>query len=91
MTARIELPLCGAATLAAAHVLTEELGVSAPTLTFDTLSGPLSVAVAEDRYDMDFPAHMPKRIMEPMGLADAIGAAPVEVWVRTLSGGDPGG
>lgn len=80
-TPRIELPLCGAATLAAAHVLAEELGSSAPSLTFETLSGPLGVATSGGRYDMDLPAHRPRRIAEPVGLAEAIGAIPVETWL----------
>ncbi|HEX5181725.1 MAG TPA: PhzF family phenazine biosynthesis protein [Allosphingosinicella sp.] len=80
-TPRIELPLCGAATLAAAHVLAEELGAQSPSLTFETLSGPLGVTIGGGRYAMDLPAHGPRRIAEPAGLAEAIGAAPVETWL----------
>lgn len=79
-TPALEVPLCGHATLAAAHTLFEELGVEAPSLTFDTLSGPLTVRRAGDGLEMDFPADPPRRTAIPAGLAEALGARPVEVW-----------
>jgi len=75
-----EAPLCGHATLAAAHVLFAELGVDVPLLTFDTLSGPLTVKRMGEGLEMDFPADPPRRIEVPGGLAEALGATPVEVW-----------
>ena len=42
-TPALEVPLCGHATLAAAHVLFAELGSAADAVTFDTQSGPLVV------------------------------------------------
>jgi PhzF family phenazine biosynthesis protein len=78
-TPAIEAPLCGHATLAAAHVLFEELGSEAELLTFDTLSGPLTVRRAGELYEMDFPAQPPTRCEIP-GLAVALGAEPAEVW-----------
>jgi PhzF family phenazine biosynthesis protein len=80
MTPTLEVPLCGHATLASAHTLLEELGVKAQTLTFDTQSGPLAVRRSGERLEMDFPADPPRRIDEPAGLAEALGARPVEVW-----------
>lgn len=80
MTPTIEVPLCGHATLAASHVLCEELGLAAQTLRFDTRSGPLHTRRAGERLEMDFPASPPRRIAEPAGLAEALGARPVEVW-----------
>jgi len=79
-TPALEAPLCGHATLAAAHMLFEELGVDVPLLTFDTLSGPLTVKRAGDGLEMDFPADPPRRTQMPEGLADALGVKPVEVW-----------
>lgn len=79
-TPTLEAPLCGHATLAAAHVLFEELGVDVPLLTFDTLSGPLTVRRADDGLEMDFPADPPRRTEIPEGLATALGARPREVW-----------
>ncbi|MFA7262376.1 MAG: PhzF family phenazine biosynthesis protein [Caulobacter sp.] len=79
-TPALEVPLCGHATLAAAHVLFAELGVAADLITFDTLSGPLTVRRLGDRYEMDFPANPPKRTAIPDGLVEALGATPTEVW-----------
>jgi PhzF family phenazine biosynthesis protein len=79
-TPALEAPLCGHATLAAAHMLFEELGVDVPLLTFDTLSGPLTVKRAGEGLEMDFPADPPKRTDVPAGLAEALGVEPVEVW-----------
>jgi PhzF family phenazine biosynthesis protein len=79
-TPAMEVPICGHATLASAHVLLAELGVEAGRLTFDTLSGPLTVEQAGRGYEMDFPANRAERTDEPKGLAAAIGAKPLEVW-----------
>lgn len=80
-TPQMEVPLCGHATLASAHVLATELGVSASPLRFDTVrSGTLSVTPATVGYAMDFPADPPHRIDIPKGLAEALGAEPLEVW-----------
>ncbi|WP_411286547.1 PhzF family phenazine biosynthesis protein [Phenylobacterium sp.] len=78
-TPALEVPLCGHATLAAGHVLLEELA-GAPPVTFDTASGPLTVARNGDLYEMDFPAQPPTRIETPPGLAEALGVEPTEVW-----------
>jgi PhzF family phenazine biosynthesis protein len=79
-TPALEAPLCGHATLAAAHALFEELGVDAPLLTFDTLSGALTVRRDGERLEMDFPSDPPRRTTVPEGLVEALGAAPVEMW-----------
>jgi PhzF family phenazine biosynthesis protein len=79
-TPLLEVPLCGHATLASAHVLFAELGSTAEAITFDTQSGPLVVRRDGDCYGMDFPATMPIRTDCPAGLAEALGAPPQEVW-----------
>ena len=80
-TPEVEVPLCGHATLASAHVLFAELGASAERLEFDTRwSGELTVARGAQGYVMDFPADPPARIDIPAGLAEALGAEPLEVW-----------
>jgi len=81
MTPAIEVPLCGHATLACAHVLFEELGLGAEALTFDTRSGPLIVRRAAGGLEMDFPADRPAPAPMADGLAEALGARPLEVWV----------
>jgi PhzF family phenazine biosynthesis protein len=79
-TPALEVPLCGHATLASSHVLFSELGLDAPSVTFDTRSGPLRVRRTDATYEMDFPATLPQRIETPPGLAEALGAEPEEVW-----------
>src|SRR5690606_29709483 len=79
-TPGMEVPLCGHATLAAAHVLLAELGLAAGAVTFDSRSGALTVRRDGDAYEMDFPADPPRRTETPTGLAEALGARPVEVW-----------
>ena len=80
-TPLLEVPLCGHATLAAAHMLLAEVGIDVPVVTFDTHSGPLTVKrLAHDGYEMDFPARPPVHIDVPDGLTAALGVPIVEVW-----------
>lgn len=78
-TPALEVPLCGHATLASAHMLFAELGLGRRVM-FETQSGPLHVSLSNDRYEMDFPANAPVAISAPAGLADALGVEPREVW-----------
>jgi PhzF family phenazine biosynthesis protein len=79
-TPMLEVPLCGHATLASAHVLFAEMGLRGESITFDTQSGPLIVSKAAETYAMDFPASPPARTSCPNGLAKALGVEPEEVW-----------
>ena len=74
-TPAVEVPLCGHATLASGHVLFAEMGVGGDSLTFDTLSGALTMKRAGAGYEMDFPADPPERVEPPAGLAEALGVA----------------
>jgi PhzF family phenazine biosynthesis protein len=80
-TPRVEVDLCGHATLATAHVLWEA-GRRSPdeSIRFSTASGTLECTV--DRNEtiwMDFPAFASEEIDEPVGLAAALGATPLRV------------
>ena len=83
-TPTTEVPLCGHATLASSHVLLAELGLDTGRITFDTQSGPLIISRADEAYRMDFPARIPQRIDPPAGLAEALGAEPIEVWAESV-------
>lgn len=74
-----EVPLCGHATLAAAHYLYTEKNESSPSIVFETMSGPLEVAREGEGYAMSFPADPPTPAGAIDGLAEAMGAAPAEV------------
>ena len=82
-TPAVEVPLCGHATLASAHVLLRERGLPGPA-RFESLSGPLTVHDEGGRLRMDFPANPPVEGTLPPGLADALGlAAPGPVFTSS--------
>jgi PhzF family phenazine biosynthesis protein len=76
-----EVEMCGHATLASAFVLATERGQPGP-FAFRTLSGELRVEREEGgRLVLDFPAMRAEPLpAPPPGLAEALGAAPREVW-----------
>lgn len=76
-TPAVEVPLCGHATLASAHVLFAHLGFANPEIHFETLSGRLTVKREGELLAMDFPTDPAKPAPEPEGLARAIGAKPL--------------
>lgn len=76
-TPAVEVPLCGHATLASAHVLYRHLGFDGAEITFQTKSGPLRVSRCEDgMLEMDFPARRGAESAVPPALAEALGAQP---------------
>jgi len=81
-TPRVEVELCGHATLAAAHILWNEGLEPADTeLCFDTLSGELRASLDSDGWiELDFPSDPPQTAPAPAGLAEALGAKPVGVY-----------
>lgn len=79
-TASVEVPLCGHATLAAAHALFTETKLGGTAIAFDTASGPLAVRQTSDGLEMDFPAQAATRIPPPPALTEALGVQPAEVW-----------
>lgn len=72
-----EIDLCGHATLAAAFVMSEYLGIAESTILFDTLSGRLTVTREGNVYWLDFPARPGKPVAVPE-LVAAVGGSPVE-------------
>ncbi|WP_332771307.1 PhzF family phenazine biosynthesis protein [Phenylobacterium sp.] len=79
-TPAVEVPLCGHATLAAAHMLFAEAGLGAEALEFETLSGELCVQRSGDAYEMTLPAQQATPIPTPPELVAALGVRPTEVW-----------
>ena len=76
-TPAVEVPLCGHATLASAHVLLRERGAAGP-VRFHSLSGPLTVHEEGDRLRLDFPANPPVEGPMPDRLAEALRIAGAE-------------
>lgn len=78
-----EVDLCGHATLAAAHVLYNELGVQRELLQFYTRSGTLTVQQTDDGLMMDFPLiPLEKFTGDQQALTAALGLehTPVSIW-----------
>ena len=77
-----EAPLCGHATLAAAHALVRESGEVEPgaTVSFDCAGGVLTARSEHDLYLLELPADPPHRIAAPAGLAAVLGTGPHETW-----------
>jgi PhzF family phenazine biosynthesis protein len=84
-TPGVEVDLCGHATLAAGHHLLEESLATGP-ITFDTLSGELTVDVAGDgRLSLDLPIDKPRQYEMPEGLLTALGIGESDVQSVHLS------
>ncbi len=75
-----EVALCGHATLASAFVLFELQEWPEEEIIFQTRqSGQLVVEEQDEKFEMDFPARLPKPAKAPKGLTKAIGVKPLEV------------
>jgi PhzF family phenazine biosynthesis protein len=81
-TPAVEVPLCGHATLASAHVLFVHGGFTGETIAFDTVkSGRLVVKrLSDGRLEMDFPSAPVRPVPVTDEITAALGARPVEAW-----------
>ncbi|MBM3294852.1 MAG: PhzF family phenazine biosynthesis protein [Candidatus Aminicenantes bacterium] len=79
-TPAVEVELCGHATLASGYVVFEVEGFPGPVVEFDSRSGPLRVRRDGGRLTLDFPADEAKPAEPPVGLFEALGARPLEVY-----------
>lgn len=84
-TPSVEVPLCGHATLASAAVVMEKLEPERNKVVFHSASGPLTVTRAGSGYVMDFPARPSQKTSSPSGFAEALGTAPLEVFVNKFN------
>lgn len=81
-TPKVEVGLCGHATLAAARVLFDEYDTQADHLVFSSRSGPLSVTKEGRRLLLDFPAdHLQPVSTPPAALIEGLGIRPLEVYI----------
>jgi PhzF family phenazine biosynthesis protein len=78
-TPSVEVDLCGHATLAAAHVVMNELEPGLRRAVFNSGVGLLEVDASQDRLILDFPSRPPRRIDTDPALAEAMGKRPTEV------------
>ncbi|RUR34343.1 PhzF family phenazine biosynthesis protein [Vreelandella nanhaiensis] len=81
-TPKVEVDLCGHATLAAAWVIFNRLGYSADTLHFETRSGVLTVRREGDELAMNFPAKTLASLDMHDEVAAALGGIEIEeLWI----------
>lgn len=84
-TPRVEVPLCGHATLASSAVVMERLEPERTRVVFQSASGPLTVTRTAHGYLMDFPARPSEPVRMPGDFEEALGATPVEVRVNEFN------
>ncbi len=77
-TPKAEVSLCGHATLAAAHVLFNELGFQGEKLVFGSKSGLLTVGKIGDKLQLDFPADFAQEVELVELFTEAFGAQPLQ-------------
>jgi PhzF family phenazine biosynthesis protein len=77
-TPKVEVPLCGHATLASAAVLFFETGTSKDEIYFKTLSGDLIAKKEGDGILLDFPLNEPKSVDPPVELLKSSGISDYE-------------
>ena len=78
-TPKIEVDLCGHATLASAHVLWYERGDQTQVLAFQTKSGLLYASKVSHGIELDFPARPAQPVVVPQELVAALGVEPIQV------------
>jgi PhzF family phenazine biosynthesis protein len=80
-TPKIEVDLCGHATLASAYVLLEHYFPAYRHIKFATRSGELSVSRRGSQLAMDFPARPGERVPISNDIIAALGTKPTEVYL----------
>ena len=78
-TPEIEMDLCGHATLAAAHVITQYIDPSKSDLLLSSNSGELRVTVEDGLISLNFPSREPVNSTLPTEISDAFSIQPIEV------------
>jgi PhzF family phenazine biosynthesis protein len=77
-TPKVEVNLCGHATLAAAHVIYNYLGCDGDKLTFQSRSGILNVSRESELLILGFPANKPQRAALPDDFVQALNITPIQ-------------
>lgn len=80
-TPKVEIDLCGHATLASAFVIFKYLQPDLNFISFSTMSGELTVSTdSSGKLSMDFPARVPTQTNITDIIEEAFGISPKEVW-----------
>ncbi len=78
-TPKVEIDLCGHATLASGYTIFNYVDPDAKRVEFMSKSGRLSVERREDLLFLDFPTRKAQVVDRPQGLDDILNASPTEV------------
>jgi PhzF family phenazine biosynthesis protein len=84
-TPKVEVPLCGHATLASAAVVMERLEPGRNRVVFHSASGPLTVQRGQAGYVMDFPVRPSQPVATSPELIQALGVVPIEVMANEFN------
>jgi PhzF family phenazine biosynthesis protein len=79
-TPKVEVNLCGHATLASAHVIFHYMGFGGETVSFESRSGILNVTKEEDLLILDFPANKPTRAALPDDFVQSLNITPIQCY-----------
>jgi len=77
-TPKVEVSLCGHATLATAKVLFDDGGIPSKEVFFETMSGRLTARKKKEGILLDFPSNEPEPIDPPKELLEAMGIIKIE-------------
>jgi PhzF family phenazine biosynthesis protein len=77
-TPKVEVDLCGHATLAASYVLFNIIGIKQDKIDFQSRSGVLTVSKENEWLVMNFPSQPPELCEMPENMIEALGKSPVE-------------
>ncbi len=72
-TPKVEIKLCGHATLATAHIIFEQLDVKSDKVSFHTLSGVLTASRVSKGVKLDFPRDDPEKVETPNEILAGLG------------------
>jgi PhzF family phenazine biosynthesis protein len=78
-TPKVEVDLCGHATLASSHVIFNHLNYPEKTIRFSSRSGILEVRQEGDLLILNFPSDMPQKGCLSRTVTDSLGMDPVEI------------
>ena len=70
---KVEVKLCGHATLASSHILHQEKLIKGNEILFDSLSGPLRVYISSPNYTLDFPLQKTGKAIESAAIKECFG------------------
>jgi len=82
-TPKVEVSLCGHATLGSAFIIANFIDPNADIMRFETKSGLLTVNKDNDLYVLNFPARKPKKIEITPQMEQAIGASVGEAYMSS--------